>query len=300
MRLNFLIEKSEGKYYSRLTSMLSNIGKSSKAYWSILKIFCIGKKIPCFPPLFENNKYITDFKKKAELFNSFFASQCSLINNNSQLPRTLSSKTNERLSSVKITDDDILKIIAKLDPNKAHGNDKISIRMIKICSTSICKPLRLIFNHCIDNGIYPCEWKKANVVPIHKKGDKQALKNYRPVSLLPFCSKIFERLIYNEMFGFFLDEGLIIANQSGFKPEHSCINQFLSITHNIYKSFDDGYEVRGVFLDISKAFDKVGHDGLMFKLQQNVILGNLLKVLKHFLTHRKQRVVFKWAIFFMG
>ena len=168
-QLNFLIEKSKGKYYSRLTSKLSDIGKSSKAYWSILKSFLIGKKIPCIPPLFENNEYITDFKKKAELFNSFFANQCSLINNNSQLPRTLSYKTNERLYSIKITDDDILKIIAKLDPNKAHGHDKMSIRMIKICSTSICKPLRLIFNHCIDNGIYPCEWKKANVVPVHKK-----------------------------------------------------------------------------------------------------------------------------------
>ena len=149
----------------------------------------------------------------------------------------------------------------------------------------------LIFNQCIDSGIYPCEWKKANAVPIHKKGDKQTLKNYRPVSLLPICSKIFERLIYNEMFGFFLDKGLISANQSGFKPGDSCINQLLSITHNIYKSFDDGYEVRGVFLDISKAFDKVWHDGLIFKLQENGISGNLLKVLKHFLTNRKQRVV---------
>ena len=161
--------------------------------------------------------------------------------------------------------------------------------MIKICSTSTCKPLRLIFNLCIDNGIYPCEWK--NVVKIHQKGDKQTLKNYCPVSLLPICSKIFERLLYNEMFGFFLDKGLIAANQSGFKPGNSFINKLLSITHNIYKSFDDGYEVRGVFLDILKAFDKVWHDGLVFKIQENGTSGNLLKVLKHFLTNRKQGVV---------
>ena len=270
-QLNFLIEKSKGKYYSRLTSKLSDIGKSSKTYWFILKSFLIGKKIPCIPPLSENNEYITDFKKKAELFNSFFANQFSLTNKSSQLPRTLSYKTNERLFTIRITNNDILKIIAKFDPNRAHGHDKMSIRMIKICSTSICKPLRLIFNHCMDSGIYPCEWKKANVVPIHKKGDKQTLKNYRPVSLLPICGKIFERFIYNDMFGFFLDKGLISANQSGFKPGDSCINQLLSITHNIYKSFDDGYEVRGVFLDISKAFDKVWHDGLIFKLQENGI-----------------------------
>ena len=72
---------------------------------------------------------------------------------------------------------------------------------------SICKPLRLIFNHCIDNGMYPYKWKKADLVRIHKKGDKQTLKNYRPVSLLPICSKFFERLIYNEMLGFVLDKG---------------------------------------------------------------------------------------------
>ena len=131
----------------------------------------------------------------------------------------------------------------------------------------------------------------VSVVPIHKKGDKQTLKNYRPVSLLPIYSKIFERLLYNEMFGFLLDKDLISADQSGFKPGDSCINQLLSITHNIYKSFDDDYEVRGVFLNISKAFDKVWYDGLIFKLQENGTSGNLLKVLKQFLTNRKQRVV---------
>ena len=93
---------------------------------------------------------------------------------------------------------------------------------------------------------------------ICSEGDKQTLKNYRPVSLLTICGKTFERFIYNEMFGFFLDKGLISANQSGFKPGDSCINQLLSITHNIYKSFDDGYEVRDVFLDISKHLIKSG------------------------------------------
>ena len=156
-QLNFLIKKSKGKCYSRITSRLRDIGKISKAYWSILKSFLIDKKIQCIPPLFENNENITDYKKKPELFSSFFENQCSLINNNSQLPRILSYNTNERLSSVKINNDGILKIIAKLDPNKAHGHDKISIRMIKICSTFICKPLRLIFKNCIVNGIYPCE-----------------------------------------------------------------------------------------------------------------------------------------------
>ena len=93
------------------------------------------------------------------------------------------------------------------------------------------------------------------------------------------------------MFGFFPDKGLISSNLPGFRPEDSSIIQLLSITHNIYKSFDDGYEVEGVFLNILKAFDRVWHNGIIFKLQENGILGNLLKVLKHFLTNRKQRIV---------
>ena len=93
------------------------------------------------------------------------------------------------------------------------------------------------------------------------------------------------------MFKFFTSNNLISPNQSGFKPGDSCINQLLSITHEIYKSFDDGLEVRGVFLDISKAFDKVWHEGLIFKLKQNGISGDLLQILSDFLSNRKQRVV---------
>ena len=197
----------------------------------------------------------------------------------------------QKIDTLNFSNNDFEKIIQNFVPNKPHGHDKISIRMIKICGKSICKPLQIIFSQCIDTGSFPLEWKKANVVPVHKKGDKQCLKNYRPVSLLPVCGKIFERLIFNEMFGFLIENNLISSNQSGFKPGDSCINQLLSITHEIYKSFDDGFEVRGVFLDISKAFDKVWHKGIIFKLQQNGISGKLLCVLSDFLKDRKQRVI---------
>ena len=93
------------------------------------------------------------------------------------------------------------------------------------------------------------------------------------------------------MFEFFIQNNLITPNQSGFKTGDSCINQLISITHEIYKSFDDGYEVRGVFLDISKAFDKVWHQGLHYKLRQNGISGELLNILTDFLDNRTQRVI---------
>ena len=115
--------------------------------------------------------------------------------------------------------------------------------------------------------------EKANAVPAHKKGDKQTLENERPVSLLPICGRIFDRLIYNSLFDFFIVTGLMSSNQSGFKPADSCINQLLSITHEF---FDDGYEVRDVLLDISKALDKVWYNGL---LQQNGVSGDLLDLI---------------------
>ena len=143
----------------------------------------------------------------------------------------------------------------------------ISIRMLKLCDKSICKPLDLIFKSCMKQGKFSTEWKKANVVPVYKKGDKQILNNYRPVSLLPICGKFFERLIYNNLFKYFIQNDLLSQNQSGFKPGDSCINQLISITHEIYQSFDDGLEARGVFLDIYKVFDKVWHEGLIQKLK---------------------------------
>ena len=124
-----------------------------------------------------------------------------------------------------------------------------------------------------------------------KKSDKKILKNYRAVSLLPICEKIFERLLYNRLFEYFIENELISTSQSGFKPEDSGISQLLSLTHDIYQSFDNGFEVRGVFLDISKAFDEVWHKGLIYKLTKNGVAGNLLNTLTDFLKDRKQRVV---------
>ena len=163
--------------------------------------------------------------------------------------------------------------------------------MLKICGSSIYKPLEMIFKQCIETGVFSSEWKKANIVPIHKKGDKKTLENYRPVLLLPICGKILERLMFNRMFNFFIENKSISSNQSGFKPGDSCINQLLFITHEIYESFDVGLEVRSYFLDISKAFDKTWHDGFIYKLTQDGISGNLLNLLEDFIKERKQRVV---------
>ena len=93
------------------------------------------------------------------------------------------------------------------------------------------------------------------------------------------------------MFAYFIEKNLTSENQSGFKPGDSCINELLAITRKIFSSFDDKYEVRGVFLDISKAFDKVWYEGIIYKLKHNGISGTLLSILTDFLRNRKQRVI---------
>ena len=215
------------------------------------------QEIPLNPPLFHENKFVTDFKEKAELFNSHFATQCSVISNSSKLQSHIKYLTDNRLSFVSFSHDKTAKVIQNLNPNKAHGHDNISIRMVKLCGPWIYKPLEIIFNQCLETGVFPSERKKGNIALIHKKGGKQILKNYRPVSLLPICGKILKRLMFNEIFEFFIANKFISSSQSGFKLCDSCINQLVPIIHEIYSSFDESLKVRSLFRDISKAFDKV-------------------------------------------
>ena len=138
-KLTSTIENAKSEYYSKLSMKLSNPETSSKAYWFILKSFANDKKIPTIPPLYRNGNFITDFRQKVELF---FAEQCSILQNSSKLPTNLApSRTDQSLTSINFSQDDILKIIRNLNPNKAHGPDKISIRVIKICGNSLCKPV---------------------------------------------------------------------------------------------------------------------------------------------------------------
>ena len=264
-----MISKRKKEYYDQLSKKLNDPLTSSKTYRSILKTFYSGTKIPLIPPIIIDNKVIRNFREKANVFNIFFALQCMAIVNDSILPSTIIYRTENRLSTISFKDEDVLKIIKSLNINKAHGHDDISIRLLQICGAEVVKPLSLIFKNCIQYGIFPNLWKKSNIVPIHKKGDKQCIVNCRPVSLLPICGKIFERLIFNPVFEFLEENKLLSPNQSGFRPNDSCKNQLLSIVHSIYTDFDQSpsLEGRGNFLDNPKAFDKVWHEGLLYKLE---------------------------------
>ena len=226
---------------------------------------------PKIPPILINNKYVISCMEKANEFVKYFTQQCKPLINNSTLP--LYHLTDERLSHIPLTNDDILSQIRSFNINKSSVPDEISAIMLMLCDDSIVVPLKLIFTNILSTNVYPEMWKHANVTPIHKKGSKQLVTNYRSISLLPICGKIFERIIFKHLYNYLASNDLIIKNQSGFRPGDSSVTQLIELVNDIHKCFDQrkSLEVRAVFVDISKAFDKVWHDGLIFKLEQNGI-----------------------------
>ena len=147
----------------------------------------------------EDDKFVTDMKARADIFNKFFAEHCTPLKNDSKLPSNQIYLTQSRLGSLNFNEDEILKIIRALNPHKAHGYDDISIRMIQICDKSLLEPLIILFKNSTKSSHYPDIWKRSNIIPVHKKNDKQLIISYRPISLLPIFGKIFEKVIFNKI-----------------------------------------------------------------------------------------------------
>ena len=283
-----VFETAKLTYLKNLRNKVNDSSTSHKTYWKIINRVmnkCRSLKIP---PLLVNNMFILNCREKAKLFNDLFSNQCRSVTTSSVLP-PLNSLTDKKIDHIPIQSDEI----RNLNPNKASGSDGISGQMLLLCDNSVVLPLQVIYQNILLSSIYPDMWKLANVIPIFKKGDKQLIKNYRPISLLPICGKIFEKIIFNNVYNYLNTNNHITKNQSGFRPGDSTTNQLLYLVNEIHKAFDDpkSLESRVVFLDISKAFDKVWHDGLLFKLNQYRITGSLLKLFENYLHNREQRVV---------
>ncbi len=179
----------------------------------------------------------------------------------------------------------------KLNVSKASGPDQISYRLLKECAQSLAEPLCRLFDKSFLDGVFPTKSKISNISPVFKKALRHLKENYRPVSLLSCLSKIMERVVFNAMYQYFKLHGLLTERNSGFKERDSTITQLIHLCHNIYNGLDNSRDVCLVFLDVSKAFDKVYHPALMVKLQNMGIHGNLLNWIKSYLSDRRQRVV---------
>ena len=143
----------------------------------------------------------------------------------------------------------------------------------------------------LQNGSFPDVWKEANVVPLYKgKGNKCDPNNYRPISLISCIGKLMERCVFKHVFNYLHTNNILTSVQSGFIPGDSTINQLLYLYNYICSALDAGKEIRIIFCDISKAFDRVWHKGLLFKLKQAGISGKLQDWFQNYLNNRKQRV----------
>ncbi|CAH2216375.1 jg3180 [Pararge aegeria aegeria] len=181
------------------------------------------------------------------------------------------------------------KALKKLDKNKGAGPDELPAIFIKNCAATLAYPLYLIFNRSLATGIFPDKWKFANVVPIPKSGQADDILNYRPISLLSHVSKVFESLICPYLS--FQLQSILIAQQHGFRNKMSTVSNLTEYTTQIIDNIDKGYQVDAIYMDVSKAFDRVDHMILISKLYDAGIQGTLLSWLSSYLSCRQQKVV---------
>lgn len=189
-----------------------------------------------------------------------------------------------------VTENEILDSVKTLKNNVAPGIDKITNNLLKSIIQYISKPIVHVLNLCLTQGIFPDVMKQAVVVPIHKSGKKNDMNNYRPISLLPSLSKIFEKCIKNRLVNFLEKHKLLCNNQYGFRNNISADDAIMNVTGKIIKEIDAGHKCLGVFLDLRKAFDTVNHNLLLKKLSALGIRGIGLDLFKSYLANRKQVV----------
>ena len=279
----------EDKYYK-----LANDGiKNSKKWWTLLKeVYSNKNSVLSIPPLEVGATTITDDREKAEAFNTFFLEASSLDDSNAVLPN-IPVINNHLQLNFEVKEKDVLDQIQILDIKKAYGPDGISPIFIKEGGQTMKAVLLYIFKMSLETGEFPTCWKQANVIPLYKKESMTNVNNYRPVSLLCVASKVFERIVFKYVFNHFKENFIINNFQSGFQSGRSTVTQLLELYHQFCKAVDDKKEIRVVFLDIRKAFDKVWHNGILHKLSLCGIRGNLLKWFKSYLTNRMQRVTLR-------
>ena len=200
---------------------------------------------------------------------------------NVDLPNNL-SESECVLNNINITESDVVDLLNILDIYKAIGSDGISPRILKEGASILKYPLCKIFNISLRSGVFPSDWKKANVCSVFKKDSPALLQNYRPILLINIVGKVIERCVFKHINNYLLIHNIITHCQSGFTKGDSAINQLVDITNNIGKVLDDGKEFRIVFCDVSKAFDKVWHRELLHKLKNYGFGGNIIW-LEHYL-----------------
>jgi hypothetical protein len=192
----------------------------------------------------------------------------------------------DTLSNVSFTEEIILNEVNNLPVNSAPGPDGLTSKTIKLCSQNLIGPLCKIFQTSLTSGKLPTQWLEAVVTPIFKKGDKCKAENYRPISLTSSTCKLFEKVLVRQLLEFLRNKNVVPINQHGFIPGRSAITNLLTSCNQWTKLLDTGKTVDIVYLDFSKAFDRVPHSLLLHKLERCGIYGHVLNWIAAFLSSR--------------
>ncbi len=284
------VRKAKYNYDRTLELKLTNETFNSKQWWHVVKTFfkqdC---KQSSQPPLESNGAFISDDKEIAELFNNYFTAQATVTDPEKELPTLRLSDV--LMEDIHILPKEITDQLSSLNTSKSTGPDGINNKILKSLAVELAIPLATLFNYSLEKGVFPHLWKCANVVPIHKKDSKHECSNYRPISLTSSISKIFEKCIHKHLYNHLVDHSLITPLQSGFIPGDSTTFQLIDLHNFVSKSLDKGKEVRTVYCDISKAFDKVWHRGILAKLFAVGVRGKLYDWIASYLQSRSQRVI---------
>ena len=256
----------------------------TKKFWSHVKYNSKSSRIPeCVD---YKNILRSKPKDQAELFNTFFYEQFSEPSN---YDIDIDYSSDSRFD-IDFDQGRIHGLLSKVNSNKAQGPDGIHGKILKNCASGLAYPLSLIFKLSYNTGYIPAEWKLANVVPVHKKGGKNKVENYRPISLTCLVMKIFERIIKEELLN--LTSGFLDTRQHGFLAHKSCTTNMVGFCDSLALSLNDNVRSDVIYFDFAKAFDSVNHDLILYKLKHRYSIdGTLLKFLCNYLQDRRQRVV---------
>ncbi len=183
----------------------------------------------------------------------------------------------------------VFKKLQAINERKAAGLDKIPCKLLKIAAEVIAPSLTQIFDKTIRTNIFPDDWKLARVTPIFKKGKKDDMDNYRPISVISVVAKIFEKLIFEQLYEYLNNNNLIAASQSGFRPLHSTLTALMEATDKWSINIDNGLLNGVIFIDLKKAFDTIDHTILLQKLQMYGVDQNGIKFFESYLSNRSQR-----------
>ena len=243
---------------------------------------------PTINSLYRDDNSVTySDQEKCELFNHYFSS----VFTNEDCSTIPSFQLSRDIADIDIAPAMVLDKLMHLDPSKSSGPEGWPIVSLKEMAQQLCAPLCILYKKSFESSILPNTWKEAFVTPIHKKGDRSSVKNYRPISLTSPIVKILESIIEDSIQEHLISNNLILPNQHGFTAGRSCATQLLTAINYWTKTLEDGHSIDVLYFDFAKAFDSVPHNRLIAKLQGLGITGRLLSWLKNFLVNRKQKVV---------